>query len=135
MTLAGDAVHNGNYVVCGSCLCLCDISVSKQGDGALIATDNPVYQELASCILHQRDSPSLDVGIFPWSECDLIAQMYHERVHAVAFHGDSHSLAFGNQLPDFLHHHSIIFYDSLRHIFCKNKDKIFYLWKIYEKII
>ena len=95
----------------------------------------PVYKMIAPDIADQCNSSGLEIFVFPGPKCDLIPQMYHERVHAVALHCERYRMSFGNQLPDFLHHHGLFFYDCLHCLvksccyerLCKITDKKCYL--------
>ena len=115
MSFACDAVHDSDYVVECSCLGHGNIAVPKKSDGVFVSTYDAVYQVVAADISDKCNSACLDVLVLPWSQCDLVAKMYHERVHAVPLDCQGHCLSLRNQSPDFLHHHGLVLYNCLCH--------------------
>ena len=113
---AVDGVEDADDVVLGRCFCLKHVSVAEEGDGVLVYSDDSVDEVVAVGVTYEGYCSFLQVFLFPRTECHLVTHVDHERVHAVAFDCDGHGLAFGNQCSDLLHHNSLIYCYSLRHL-------------------
>ena len=111
-------MHKSDYIFDAGCLCDADVSVAHECEHVAFSFDDAVDDVAASCVFDEHDSAFADLTVIPRTEGDLVAQVHDEWVHAVAFGADGHSLAFGNQSADFLHHKSLIF-DNSAHLVSK----------------
>lgn len=80
-----DGVHYADNIVLGCCLGLEYIAVSKKCDGVFVHLYNPVNQVVTVCVEYECNHSFAQVFLFPWAEGHLVAQVDHERVHAVSF--------------------------------------------------
>ena len=104
-----DGVHDANHVVLGGCFGLEDVAVSKECDCVFVHLYDSVDEVVAICVEHERHCSFAQVLIFPRAEGHLVAQVNHERVHAVALDCEGYGLTFGDQRSDLLHHHSFLY--------------------------
>ncbi len=106
---AGDAIHYADDVVFGRCFCLKHVSVAEEGDGVLVYSDDSVDEVVAVGVTYEGYCSFLQVFLFPWTEGHLVAQVNHERIHAVAFDCDVYCLAFIYEGSDLLHHDGFVY--------------------------
>lgn len=104
-----DGVHDADDVVFGGDFFLQDVAVSEKGDCVLVHLDDPMDEVVAVYVTHQGNCSHLDVFFFPRAECELVAEVDHEGVHAVAFDCQGYGLSFGDQCADLLHHYRFVY--------------------------
>ena len=120
-SFAFQGIHDADHVVKRGCFGLSDVAVTKKdhdffrafGCGHKRSGDDSVDDMIASGISYQSDGSRSDVFIFPWANRDDVAQMDHERIHAVAFYRECCSVPFGDKLPHLFHHCRLVFQYSL----------------------
>ena len=88
---------------------LTDVSVTFEDDDVALSVYDPMDQDIASDVTYQGYCASAYVAVCPWTQGDLVAKMYEEWIHAVAFDSKGHGAAFSNEFADFFVHRVFVY--------------------------